>query len=112
MRYIANWQIILAVVLSAYSMVTFGQPCASNDKFIKYSAKYCISNPSEKTFILLDGSDGFSAKSEEWVKQNSQTKTTSLMQQSDKPIQNARLGQRDRFPCGSNTNASQNQWIC
>ena len=70
MRYIANWQIILAVMLSAYSMVTFGQPCASNDKFIKYSAKYCISNPSEKTFILLDGSDGFSAKSEEWVKQN------------------------------------------
>lgn len=83
-----------AIAIMMLSAAANGQACGSYEKFIKTSLKYCVSESREKTFILLDGSDGFSGRSKEWVQQNIFNNKKIIWSKEGSEITVARLGSK------------------
>ena len=85
----------IVLCLATLSGLASSEECVFNEQFIAFSAaNYCVENSPEKTFILLDGTDGFEDGSREWVKENIFNKRTIYWENQGAEISIALLGKK------------------
>lgn len=65
---IRNVKLIIALLTVSTATIAQEEQCKNVQKFIKYSQdKYCGIDTKQKTFILLDGTSGFTLNDSSWI---------------------------------------------